>query len=248
MRGRPQARPSGGSGNADRLNLGQRRTPPPAPRPLARWAGPGPVAGVGGRGGAVAWGKVTGWTIRFLALPEPRVLAPAAPANDPPPLRHTAPLRLQAPIRPPPFPSQLIHPPPPRERGWVTRKNFSYLARVPHRRRRTCPYRSGGSLRCGAEPLPATIQMGGGAPLSIPSFPLPSSHPTPSKRATCPGQSEARRAGGECAGVGGQRGQRVVPGHVPAQAPRPCWCLERGRVLCPPPRTTPMYQRAAETW
>lgn len=39
--------------------------------------------------------------------------------------------------------------------------------------------------------------------------------------------------------MGERRGQRVVPGHVPAQAPRPRWCLERGRVPCPPPAQPP---------
>lgn len=73
--------------------------------------------------------------------------------------------------------------------------------------------------------------QGRGAPLPMPS--LLSSHPTPSQRATCHGQSR----GG--AGGGGRRGQRVVPGHVPAQAPRPSRCLERGRVPAPRPAQPP---------
>lgn len=118
----------------------------------------------------------------------------------------------------------------------------------PRWRARTCPSTEWGSLLCSRGSYwerrwqRAAIQRGGGRCFPFPAFAL-SSHPTPSKRATCPGQSE-----GGGTGVGGRRGQRVVPGHVPAQAPRPCWCLERGRVPCPPPRTTPTYQRAAETW
>lgn len=251
--GRPQTRPSGGNGNADGLKLGQR--PPPLRAPLRGGLDPSQLHG--GGGGAEEpglGGKLPAGLFGFLRF-QRRVLSPAA-------------VRLRSSLRtngttPRPRPSVILPafrlqsgrhlfkasscPPRTRERGWVTRKNFPTYHPSPTGAGAPAPTQSGGSLPCRAEPSVRLWLRGfpfkwvGGAAFNF-QLSLPSSHPTPSKRATCPGQSE----GGP--GVGGQRGQRVVPGHVPAQAPRPCWCLERGRVLCPPPRTTPMYQRAAETW
>lgn len=142
------------------------------------------------------------------------------------------------------FPNPVHAPEPKSEGGWLQRS-------LPTTRPRAgagapAPARSGGRYcvvesYCERRWQNAAIQRGGGRCFPFPAFSL-SSHPIPSKRATCPGQSEVGP------GVGGRRGQRVVPGHVPAPATRPCWCLERGRVPCPPPRTTPTYQRAAETW
>ena len=105
------------------------------------------MGGGGSTGGAAAWGKVTGWTIWFLALPQPRSLAGSGaqrqPPSDterplsPPPLSPT--LFVRAPVPPPPFQSQLL----PLERVWATRKNSTYRP-SPTGAGAPAPTRSGG--------------------------------------------------------------------------------------------------------
>lgn len=87
------------------------------------------MGGGGSTGGAAAWGKVTGWTIWFLALPQPRSLAGSGaqrqPPSDterplsPPPLNPS--LFVRAPVPPPPFQSQLLPSEPKSECGRLGR-------------------------------------------------------------------------------------------------------------------------------
>lgn len=162
---------------------------------------------------------------------------------SPPPLNPT--LFVQAAVPPPPFQSQLRPPEPKSEGGRLGR--ILPTTRPPTGAGAPAPTRSGGRYCVVVEPTLSAAGRGlpfkgvGGAAFN---FQLSFSPPTPPQ--VRERRVPARARGGP--GVGGRRGQRVVPGHVPAQAPRPCWCLERGRVPCPPPRTTPTYQRAAETW
>lgn len=175
-------------------------------------------------------GKVTSRTIRFLALPEPRSGPGRGAQRQPPstPLSAGPPSHSPRPCSPAATFQSPLGPLDP-GRGRVPRRGS--VARTPPPGAPALPGVGVATVwRSPQRAPPGAGFQGRGAPLPIPS--LPSSHPTPSQRATCPGQSRGGRRGG-------RRGQRVVPGHVPAQAPRPSRCLERGRVPAPRPAQPP---------
>lgn len=127
-------------------------------------------------------------------------------------------------------------PPRTRERGWVPGKCFTYHP-LPHRRRRTCPYPEWGSLRCCRTYSErrwqrAAIQRGGGRCFPFPAFSPP--HPTPSQRATCPGQSE----GGLGVGGGGV-GSGLCPDTCLPRRPGPAGVWREGGSPAPRPVQPP---------
>lgn len=197
---------------------------PPAPRPpgAVGWTQASGMGAGGRREEPRLGGKLPAGLFGFLRFPS-RVVSPAVvrlsgttPSAPPAPQSHSL-LSSCSPTATLSKSAFALRTP---VRGWVLRTRPTTTNQSCRRRRRTCPSRSGGSRRCGRN-LSArrwqrvAIQRGGGRRFPFPAF-SPLLPPHPSKRATCPGQSEG---GWEW---GGQRGQRVVPGHVPAQAPRPC--------------------------
>lgn len=109
----------------------------------------------------------------------------------------------------------------------------------PRWRARTCPSTEWGSLLCSRGSYwerrwqRAAIQRGGGRCFPFPAFAL-SSHPTPSKRATCPGQSEG--GGREW---GGGVGSGLCPDTCLPRRPGPAGVWREGGSPAPRPAQPP---------